>query len=145
METNQTGPKKKIKFSWWLWVILVVAVVGVATSFIAKPNKQALTQQKIAAKKDTPQEINIKQNISSLRGDIVRYYESKQTYAGWIPSQATQDIVKKAGSAIKTQALSATGYMIFAKMPNSKLTFCMDRTGFTGEVLSVSGLQKTCQ
>ncbi len=125
--------KKGIQLSWWLLLVAVIAFGGVF--FLVNANKTA--SKKPPVKVDTKEEINIKQTLSSQRGDIVRYFETNKTYVGWTVPAAVATKVKAAGSEVKSN-LTATSYVIYAKMPNSKLTFCMDSKGFTSEVSKVA-------
>jgi hypothetical protein len=137
--------KKYNGISWWLWIIIVLAAVVVTYKLMPSFSTKSSNAAIVKTTPDTAEEIRTKQYLSSLRGDIVRYFEEKGTYAGWTPNQAAIDQVKKAGSELKTQALTKTSYVIYAKMPSSKLTFCMDANNFTGEVKTLSSSQKTCK
>jgi len=136
--------KKKrhgVRLSWWL-VVLAVVVFGSVFAII-KVNKNTSTP--IKKQPDTADEIKIKQNISSMRGDIVRYFETNKTYEGWNLDPNVEKLVTNAGSSLKTK-LTKDSYMVYAKMPSSKLTFCIDNSGtngFTDEVYNVS--TKTCK
>lgn len=152
MNEQQTEPEKpvsstpkksaiKFKMTWWLWAIIVIAIAAIAVSLVLK----FTTNSTATTKPDTAEEITVKQYLSSLRGDIVRYHEEKQTYAGWSANTTAIDQVKKMGSELKTQALSKDTYIIYAKMPGSKTVFCLDHTGFTSEVTSLSPWAKACQ
>jgi len=140
IEKTEPNKKKHLKISWWLIVVAILAFGGAfyCVSPIIK-SKQTLNK----TQPDTKEEINVKQKLSSLRGDIDRYFEANKTYEGWTPNAGDLAKVKAAGSEIKTK-LSKDGYMIYAKMPNSKLIFCMDKT-FTGEMNTISSSQKTCK
>ena len=140
-------PKKR-HFYWIWWIFLGLVVIFCAVFLLAyhqkSPAKTNLANKSIP---DTKPEINIKQHLSSLRGNLSTYLATNKTYAGWQAPTSTQKDVQNAGSAIVTQNMTATTYMIYAKMPNSKVVFCMDNhgaSGFTGEVKSVTAKQKTC-
>lgn len=136
------------KVAWWLWAIIVLAVVAIIVVLILKFTTSGTTATTATTKPDTTEEITIKQYLSSIRGDIVRYHEDKKTYIGWTPNATAIDQVKKMGSEIKTQALTQDTYIIYAKMPSSKTIFCMDNSsanGFTGEITSLMAWAKTCQ
>lgn len=133
--------KKGIQLSWWL-IVLAIVVFGLVFTSISLNKKS--TQK---AKVDTAQDIRVKQTISSLRGDVSRYFATKKTYVGWQPTGAYQARIKSANTSVKTKLTKDT-YMIYAKLPNSKLYFCMDnsnKTGFTGEVKSIPWFSKTCK
>lgn len=140
MPKEQKG--HRVHLSWWL-IVLAVVVFGATFAYISfSKNKN---NGNIKIKVDTANEIKIKQNLSSLRGDIVRYHDNKQTYVGWSANQTAIQEVKKMGSELKTQALTKDTYIIYAKMPSSKTIFCMDQTGFTGNIKSLGFWQKTCK
>jgi uncharacterized protein HemX len=136
--------KKGIKISWWLIVVAVVIFGAVAFSIYSQQeSKNANVLQK--SKPDTTEEIKIKQKMSSLRGDMNRYFTSKKTYVGWAPSDVDAQAIKGMGAELKT-VLSQDKYMVYAKMPSSKVTFCMDNNGtpgFTGELNKIGS--KTCK
>jgi hypothetical protein len=138
--------KKGIRLSWWLLVLALVVFGGIfAYVTMSKGKTGAGTGTAMKAKVDTIDEIKIKQSLSSLRGDINRFNVEKKTYEGWAPNAAIGQKVKDMKSEIKT-VLGKDTYMIYAKMPNSKLIFCMDNNGtpgFTGEVTKVG--KKTCK
>lgn len=128
-----------VKLSWWLIVIAIVSFGGVfAANYLSQKSNATKT------KTDTSEEIQIKQTLSSTRGTIVRYFEDKKTYVGWTPDENLKEKIKSLGSEVKTQSLSKDNYIIFAKMPNSKLIFCMD-VNFTGEVSTLFTWQKSCK
>jgi hypothetical protein len=140
-------PRKKhhLRISWWL-IVLAIVVFGAAAylasaAITAKIPTTATGLHKI--KPDTSNEIKIQQTLSSIRGNIITYYEAKKTYVGWAPDQTQANNVKRFGSEIQTK-LSANNYMIYALMPSSKLTFCMDNK-FTGQVNKITVFQKACQ
>lgn len=143
----ETKPKSKIKLARWFWVVAGIAVLAIAITLILAltRGKTASDGSAVKTQPDTADEVKIKQYLSSLRGDIVRYGESKQTYVGWAPGEHTAAEVKKMGSELKTQGLAEKTYIIFAKMPSSKLTFCMDAANFTGEIKSLMPWSKTCK
>lgn len=145
METKTEETKKTFRLAWWVWLMLIVAVLAIATILALKTtigNTEANDTTKIP---DTKEEITVKQHLSSLRGDIVRYHEKNQTYVGWSPNTNTIEQVKKMGSELKTQALTQDTYVIYAQMPNSKTFFCLDHNGFTSEVLKISLSARSCQ
>lgn len=150
MDPEQTGtkPAKKsgvMHFKWWFWGIIGLILIGAIVLLAMKfTGKTTTSTENVLTKPDTAEEIKIKQNMSSLRGDIVRFYEEKKTYEGWKPNDAATNQVKAMGSELKTQALTKDNYIIYAKLPTSKTVFCMDKT-FTGEVKSLSGWAKSCQ
>ena len=133
----------KKRRNWWLISIVILVVLVIAASlgvwFSFGPTSQT------TAPKDTTEEITIKQYISSLRGDIVRFGEEKKTYEGWTPNVIAVDQVKKMGSKLKTQALTKDTYVIYASLPTSKKIFCMDNNGFTGQISYIFLWQKTCK
>lgn len=125
-------------------IIAIIAGVAVITCLTIYFIDKAQTGKSATNKVDTAAEITIKQSLSSVRGDIVRYFETQKTYAGWTPTESLKQKMKSLGSEVKTQALSADNYMIYAKMPSSKLIFCMDKS-FTGEVKTIAASQKSCE
>lgn len=135
-------PKKHhhIKLSWWL-VVLALVVFGAVFYVIDVAKKTSKSGATVVPyKPDTANEIKIKQALSSMRGDINRYFETNKTYVGWKPVASIQAL----GSDIKTN-LTVSTYMIYATMPTSKQVFCMDNagaTGFTGMVKKVG--KETC-
>lgn len=134
--------KKGVQLSWWLIVLAVVVFGGIFAYITATKGKTGTTTK---AKVDTIEEIKIKQSLSSLRGDINRFNVEKKTYVGWAANVAVAQKVKDMKSEIKT-VLTKDTYMVYAKMPNSKLIFCIDnngKPGFTGEVKKVG--KKTCK
>lgn len=134
--------KKGVRLSWWLIVLAVVVFGGIFTYITMTKGK---TNTATKTKVDTVDEIRIKQSLSSLRGDINRFDVEKKTYVGWTPNAAVAQKVKDMKSEIKT-VLTKDTYMVYAKMPNSKLIFCLDnngKPGFTGEVKKVG--KQTCQ
>jgi len=143
-ELESTNPKKWFKLSRWVWVITVIAVGAIAINLVAKLDSNLDSQTESRAK-DTADEIKIKQYTSSLRGDIVRYFETNKTYVGWKVNQSAADAVKKLNSEIQTKALSADNYVVYAKMPSSKLIFCMDSKGYTGMIENMNFWQKSCK
>ena len=146
--TQQTKKTSKgFQMTWWLWTIIIIAVVGIAAVLVVKLTTKdtGATASSITTKPDTAEEIKIKQYMSSLRGDVVRYYEQNKSYASYKPSEAAVTQVKNMGSELKTQAMSASTYVIFAKMPSSKTIFCMDHNNYTGEVKSLMGWAKACK
>jgi len=149
MDKEQTSAvpamKKTLKrLPWWLWTAIIVAAAAIITIVIVSLTTKPSDTNNATNKPDTTEEITIKQYLSSLRGDIVRYREEKQTYSGWTPNATAIDQVKKMGSEIKTQALSQDNYIIYAKMPSSKTVFCMDKD-YTGEVSSLMPWAKSCK
>ena len=142
-EEAKTNTKKHhgIRLSWWLIVLAIVAFGGALTTVILSKNnapKVAVNQNK---KPDTADEIKIQQAISSMRGDVVRYFETQKTYVGWVPANTNATKIKTLGSELKTN-LTATSYMMYAKLPTSKLYFCMDQK-FTGQLTKVG--KNSCQ
>lgn len=135
--------KKSFRIHRWIWIVAIFAVLAVAANalLVVSSNKAA---DRLTKKKDTSEEIKIKQYASSLRGSIVRFFETNKTYVGWNVDKTTQAEIKKIGSELKTQALSKDTYLIYAKMPSSKLIFCMDNN-FTGEITNLMPWQKTCK
>lgn len=142
----QVAPTKTkgFRLSKWTMVIIIVAVVAIIASGILWLTRNKTTTG-VTTKPDTADEIKIKQYLSSLRGDIVRFYDEKKTYEGWTPNVTAVEEVKKMGSELKTQALTKDTYIIYAKMPSSKTIFCMDANGFTAEVKSLMAWAKSCQ
>jgi uncharacterized protein (UPF0333 family) len=136
--------KKGIRLSWWLIVLAVVVFGGLMIFFqFINAEKKA---DALKAQPDTAEEIKIKQNLSSMRGDIIRYFDTKKTFVGWAPTKTVQDLVKGIGSEIKVET-DKTTYRISAEMPSSKQIFCMDNSGtsgFAGEVEKVSSKKATC-
>lgn len=139
--TNKSAAKFHLK--WWGWLIIIVVIMIASLVIVKFADRYPSGSDKLNIP-DTAEEIQIKQYISSLRGDIVRYHSSKMTYEGWKPDQRTVDEIKKMGSELKTQALSKDTYIIYAKMPNSKTIFCMDHNSFAGEVVKLSNQAKIC-
>lgn len=136
--------KKGIRLSWWL-IVLAIVVFGGIFAYITTTKGKTGTTNTTKAKVDTIDEIKIKQSLSSLRGDINRFNVEKKTYEGWTTNAAVAQKVKEMKSEVKT-VLTKDTYMVYAKMPNSKLIFCMDnngKPGFTGEVKKVG--KKTCK
>lgn len=147
-EQNEPEVKKTIKFfrpTWWLWMVIGVAAIAIITVLVLKFATKSSTATSATTTPDTTEEITIKQYLSSLRGDIVRYHNTKQTYEGWTADQAAIDQVKKMGSELKTQALTKDTYIIYAKMPSSKTIFCMDDKSFTGEITRLMTWAKACK
>lgn len=138
-EKDNTKKKKQIKIGWWL--ILVAIVVFGSVWYLVS---QSL-DEKVINKKDTATDIKLKQNISSLRGDISRHFDDKKTYKGWTPSNSAAENLSKIGSEIKTGDLTDSTYMVYAQEPDSKIYFCIDNTGFTGELTKISSKQKSCK
>lgn len=141
-ELEKPTPKKKthLKISWWLIVVAVIAFGSVAYC-ISTTNVAKNADTLVKTKPDTVDEIKIKQNLSSMRGDIVRYFEANKTYATWAPTETITKTVKDMGSELKTK-LTQDSYMVYATMPSSKLIFCMDNT-FTGELKKIA--KNSCQ
>ena len=137
-------PKKKhhLKISWWLVILAVVVFGGVGLSVSAIKNAKPATNALVKTAPDTANEIKIKQNISSLRGDVNKYFETNKTYVGWTPNTASATKIQGFGTDLKTK-LGPDTYMVYALMPSSKLVFCMDSTGFTGEMNKLTG-KDTC-
>lgn len=145
--TQAPAAKPKIKLAKWLWIVAGVAVLAIALTLILgfTQGETASDGSAVKTQPDTADEIKIKQYLSSIRGDIVRYGESKKTFAGWTADETTVAEVKALGSELKTQGLTEKTYVIFAKMPSSKLIFCMDNKNFTGEIKSLMSWAKTCK
>jgi len=146
--TQAQGTKKArgFRLTWWLWAIIIIAVVAIIAVVIVRfTSGGASTTGSATTKPDTAEEIKIKQYMSSLRGDIVRFYEENKTYDGWKPNDNAISQVKTMGSELKTQALSKDTYIIYAKLPTSKTVFCMDHNNYTGEVSSLMAWAKACK
>ena len=140
LKPTDSKKKKGVRLSWWLLVLAVVVFAAVVVFFnLIKTG--GITGSTKVKKADTTEEKNIQQTISSMRGDVVRYFEAKNTYVGWAPTDINTNRIKTLGSELKTK-LTATTYMVYAKLPSSKLYFCIDNK-FTGQVEKIGS--KSCQ
>ena len=148
-EEKLTTQKEPVKLTtqkrrnWWLISIAILVILVIATSLAVWFSFGQTSQA--TASSDTIEEVKIQQNLSSLRGDIVRFYETGKTYKDWTPNQGAVENVKQLGSKIKTQGLSDKTYVIYASLPTSKQIFCMDNNGFTGQISYILPWQKTCK
>lgn len=92
---------------------------------------------------------SIKSSVSSIQFTAANYFDThSDSYVGLEKDSnfiTAQTSVKSKSSEIKYQAISQKSYLIYAYLPDAKQYFCIDATGFVGEIASVSPTQTTCK
>lgn len=87
----------------------------------------------------------IKSSLSSLQAGITVYYDEHQSYKGFTPDDYTNQQVQTAGSKITVQGLNDRTYVIYAQLPSSKKIWCLDNSGFEGEINNVQPQATSCR
>ena len=113
-----------------LYVVLgCVAAVIVIIGILAAMTLVALNSARGRAK-----DASIKSLVNSQASAAELYYDSNKTYLGWQISSSDQNSAQEIGSFLKTTGLSSSSYVIYGKLPSSGKYFCIDKTGFEGEL-----------
>lgn len=137
--------KKKSNKTLIIVIVLIVFFALIAPIGIIA----AMTLTSLGSARDKAADARVKGYVSSLRGEAQIYQvDHNETFIGLSSDPKIKkysDDIKALGSELKIQGLSNSTFVIYAQLPTAKTIWCVDATGFAGEIKIISPSQKNCQ
>lgn len=126
---------------------LIIVVVAIILGFflIVGGILAATVLVNLNSSRDKAKDTQIKSNIQSLRNSTEIYYETNKTYKGWTADSKISNSIQQLGSSVVTQGLGNKTYVIYAKLPSTQKLYCIDGSGFSGEITNLSVDKTSCQ
>lgn len=91
------------------------------------------------------EDARIKSDIIQIKSEIQIYFQEKQSYLDYTPSESVKNDLIDAGSELNTASLSDKTYMIYAYLPASKKYFCIDSNNLNIELDSIDTSKNLCR
>lgn len=117
-------------------LVIFIVIVGILTAIVLTSMNSSRSKAKDA---------QIKSNIQSLKNSAEIYNEINNTYKGWTADSKISSSIQQSGSDVVIQGLGDKTYVIYAKLPSNQKLYCIDSTGFSGEVSTISSTKTSCQ
>lgn len=143
LQTNPNVPTKKPMSSTKIILIVVGSIIGFIV-IIGIVMAIAVSSSLGSAKKKAT-DAKIKSDVQQASISLTIFHDMTNSYVGWTPDQQLTSSIQTDGSKFSTQSLTKDNYVVYAKISDGKSIFCMDSTGFRGELSAISPNQKSCQ
>lgn len=151
MDTNSTPlqtpvePKKEdatkiVRQSVYLLLYVLVGALLV-TIAIGLTNLYQKQKEEGAAKANK----QIVADVFEMRRLANEYYKENKTYQNWDGNIQLQSDVAGYGSQLVITRPDYQSYFIYAKYVDSQNFFCVDSTGFVGDISQINQASRSCQ
>jgi hypothetical protein len=143
--------KEQQKASTWGTVKLIITTLVILVIILATGYWLYSSGVFNKAKKRVAGQINdglVKNDVSRAKTVSGFYYNSYKTYKGMGNDPDFQNIIQESashGSELHLEGLGEKTFVAWVILPESQKYYCLDASGFTGEVGSINATQTTCK